>query len=119
MHNTWEIIIPKGDAIVTNFVIIVRQYINLSEDVDKLNCPDVGIPDFVLWIVITQLIFYNSFGFLQLWQIYKKLYSKNYCYANTELYYLVDSLLSKVTLGGILGYSVIQANKGIYGTFDC
>ena len=104
---------------VTNFVIIVRQYINLENDVDNLNCDDVSIPSFVLWIIITQLIFYSTFGFLQIWHIWCRLYKKDYEYRNTELYYLVDSLLSKVTLGGILGYSVLNAKKGVYGKFVC
>lgn len=105
---------------VTNFYIIIKQYINLKDDVDKFNCPDVGIPSFVLWIIVTQLLFYSTFGFIQIYQIYNRLYRPDqYDYRTIETMYIVDSLLSKVTLGAILGYSVIGASKGVYGKFAC
>lgn len=105
---------------VTNFYIIVKQYINLKNDVDEFKCKDVGIPSFVLWIIVTQLIFYSTFGFIQIYQIYNRLYKPDqYDYSKIETMYIIDSLLSKVTLGAILGYSVINANKGVYGTFAC
>lgn len=105
---------------VTNFYIIVKQYINLKNDVDEFKCKDVGIPSFVLWIIVTQLIFYSTFGFIQIYQIYNRLYKPDqYDYRKIETMYIIDSLLSKVTLGAILGYSVINANKGVYGTFAC
>ncbi len=105
---------------VTNFYMIVRQYINLADDINLFGCPGVGIPSFVLALVVTQLIFYSTFGFIQIYQIYKRLYNpKEYDYKKIETMYIVDSLLSKVTLGAILGYSVIGANKGVYATFSC
>lgn len=105
---------------VTNFYIIVKQYINVKDDVDGFKCPGVSIPSFVLWIIVTQLVFYSTFGFIQIYQIYNRLYNPDqYDYHKIETMYIIDSLLSKVTLGAILGYSVIGANKGVYGTFEC
>jgi len=105
---------------VTNFYIIVKQYINLKSDVDAFKCPDVGIPSFVLWIIVTQLLFYSTFGFIQIYQIYNKLYNPDqYDYRRIETMYIIDSLLSKVTLGAILGYAVIGANQGVYSSFEC
>jgi hypothetical protein len=105
---------------VTNFYIIVKQYINLKSDVDAFKCPDVGIPSFVLWIIVTQLLFYSTFGFIQIYQIYNKLYNPGqYDYRRIETMYIIDSLLSKVTLGAILGYAVIGANQGVYSSFEC
>ena len=105
---------------ISNFYIIVNTFINLDKDIDKFNCKDVSIPDFVVWIIITQLIFYASFGFIQLVQIFNKLYRpSNYNYRTYELAYIVDSLASKLTLGSILAYAVLGADEGAYGTFTC
>lgn len=104
---------------VSNFYIIIKQYIELNNDVNNLDC-DAKVPDFVLWIIVTQLIFYSTFGFIQIVQIYRKLYKpKSYNYRNIESWYILNSLLSKITLGGILAYSVIGASDGMGGSFNC
>ena len=104
---------------VANFYVIMKQYLSLVDDVDKFNCPDVKVPDFVVYIIGTQLFFYATFGFIQIYQVYQRLENKKVDYSQIELLYLIDSLASKVTLGALLGYSVTSADKGAYGTFKC
>lgn len=104
---------------VTNFYIIIKQYMSLDKDVDNLNCEGLAIPDFVFWIIVTQLLFYATFGFIQIYQIKRRLDGKSVDYSNIERMYLIDSLLSKVTLGAMLAYSVIGADQGAYAPFEC
>ena len=104
---------------LTNFVIIGKQFANLSDDIDNLNCPDTKIPSFVMYILITQLIFYCSFGGIQLFHLAQRLRGNSVNYGTIEKAYVTFSLLSKLTLGGILAYSVVGADQGAYGTFVC
>ena len=104
---------------VANFYVIVKQFMGLSDDIDGFGCPDVKIPDFVVYIIITQLLFYSTFGLIQIYQIYKRMNGSKVDYSNIERMYLIDSLLSKVTLGALLGYSVTGADQGAYSPFKC
>ena len=36
-----------------------------------------------------------------------------------EKLYIIDSLLAKLTLGGLLAYSVVGADQGVYSEFAC
>lgn len=104
---------------IANFYVIVKQYMSLDKDIDNLGCEGVAIPDFVFWIIVTQLLFYSTFGFIQIYQIYQKLNGKRTSYSVIERMYLIDSLLAKVTLGAMLAYSVIGAEQGAYAPFKC
>ena len=103
------------------FVIIIQQFLRLQSNVDKFDCEkDVKIPDWVVTIIISQCIFYTSFGFIQLVQIWKRLYkNEKYDYSFFELFYLVDSLASKVTLGAMLAYGLIGSDTGLNDKFEC
>jgi hypothetical protein len=102
------------------FIIIIQQFLRLQKNVDEFGCDDVKIPEWVVAIIITQCIFYASFGFIQLFQIWKRLYrNESYDYSQFELFYLIDSLASKVTLGGILAYGLVGADKGINSEIKC
>ena len=93
-----------------NFSIIISSFVEQVNDVNNLDCNN-KVPNFVYGIVWTQLIFYLSFGLIQLYQIYS-VWKGRYNYVNIEKLYIWDSLLSKVTLGIILAYSVIGSEKG-------
>ena len=67
---------------------------SLDKDIDNLNCEGVAIPDFVFWIIVTQLLFYSTFGFIQIYQIKRRLDGKPIDYSNVERMYLIDSLFS-------------------------
>jgi len=103
------------------FVIIIQQFLRLQSNVDKFDCEkDVKIPEWVVAIIATQCIFYASFGFIQLVQIWKRLYkNEKYDYSQFELAYLVDSLASKVTLGAMLAYGLVGADTGLNDEFEC
>lgn len=103
------------------FVIIIQQFLRLQSNVDKFDCEkDVKIPEWVVSIIVTQCIFYTSFGFIQLVQIWKRLYkNEKYDYSQFELAYLVDSLASKVTLGAMLAYGLVGSDSGLNDEFEC
>ena len=101
------------------FITIIRTFVDLKTDVDKLGCPKATIPDFVLGIIISQLVFYSTFGFIQLYHVYQRTNGRQVNYENIEKLYIIDSLLAKITLGAILAYSVVESDKGVYGEFQC
>lgn len=104
---------------VSVFVIVVRKFIELKDNVDSFGCPNVAVPDFVLAIIVSQLVFYSTFGFIQMYHVYQRVNNKYVNYINIEKLYIIDSLLAKLTLGGILAYSVVQADQGVYSEFKC
>lgn len=113
------------------FWVIIQNFIRIQKDVSNLGCYDskgvkIEIPSWVVWLVATQLLFYSTFGFIQMVQIFRRLACTSeglpkfeYKYENYEKYYLIDSLLSKVTLGAILAYGLVEAKNGAYGDFEC
>ena len=103
---------------IVNFYTIVNSFSKQVKTFNDLNCEE-KVPDFVYAIVITQLFFYGSFGFIQLYQIYTVFTSKEYDYSKFELAYLVDSLVSKFTLGSLLAYSVVGASEGQESVLNC
>ena len=96
--------------VVVNFVIIFMSFGEQVQSVDNLDC-ESKVPEWVWAIVITQAIFYLSFGGIQLYHMWSV--SKNMSnYKTIETAYIFDSLVSKFTLGGLLAYSVISSGEG-------
>lgn len=101
------------------FAVVIRKYIELQSDVDAFGCPKVKIPDFVLAIIVSQLALFSTFGLIQLYHVYQRINGNQVDYRNIEKLYIIDSLVAKLTLGGILAYSVTGADTGVYGSFKC
>ena len=101
------------------FYVVIRKYIELQSDIDAFGCPKVKIPDFVLGIIVSQLILFSTFGLIQLYHVYYRINDHYVDYQKIEAAYIVDSLTAKLTLGAILAYSVTGADTGVYGTFKC
>ena len=101
------------------FAIVIRKFLELQDSVKGFGCKDVEIPKFVIWIIVTQLVFYATFGFIQIYHIWRCWQGGCPRFENIEKLYILDSLLAKLTLGGILAYSVLGADSGVYGTFKC
>jgi len=91
------------------FGIIISRFQQTVDEIKAATC--AKIPDFVKYTVWSQFIFYTLFGFWQLYQILSVYNNKNYDYAKFETGYNVLSLLSKTTLGVILGFGIDQSSK--------
>ena len=100
--------------LVANFSILLVNFGETVSDVKSLNCKD-KVPNFVWAIILTQLVFYMSFGAIQLYQIF----GKNVNYETIEKCYIWLSLISKFTLGGLLAYSVVASADGQNTQIDC
>ncbi len=90
------------------FGVIIKKFNETIADVETL--ANVDIPDWIPAVVWSQFIFYNIFGFWQLWHILQS-NNPNFDYSNIEMGYNVLSITSKTVLGGILGYGLQQANN--------
>jgi hypothetical protein len=75
------------------FFEIFKSFNNYKKDLAVM---DVKIPSFVTPIIYSQFLLFNSFGFLQLYEIFN--YNK-VNYENIELGYLVLSMTAKSSLG--------------------
>jgi len=92
------------------FGTIIYKFNETISDVEKL--ANVDIPDWISAVVYSQFIFYNAFGIWQIFHIIKS-NSPDFSYSDIELGYNVLSVLSKTTLGSILGYGLQQSkNRG-------
>ena len=91
------------------FGIIISRFQQTIKDIKAATCAD--IPDFVAYTVWSQFIFYNLFGFWQLYQIFSVYNNPDYDYTKFEMGYTILSLLSKTTLGVILGFGIDQSSK--------
>jgi hypothetical protein len=90
------------------FAIIISKFQQTIDEIKAATC--AKIPDFVNYIIYSQAAFYMSFGLLQFIQILTVYNTPNYDYANFEIGYNVLSLLSKTTLGFILGFGIDQSS---------
>ena len=90
------------------FGVIIKKFNETIADVETF--ANVDIPDWIPAVVWSQFIFYNIFGFWQLWHILQS-NNPNFDYSNIEMGYNVLSITSKTVLGGILGYGLQQANN--------
>ena len=91
------------------FGIIISRFQQTIKEIKAATC--ANIPDFVGYTVWSQFIFYNLFGFWQLYQIFSVYNNPNYDYTKFEMGYTILSLLSKATLGSILGFGIDQSSK--------
>lgn len=64
-----------------------------------------AVPEFVIWIVVTQFICFSSFGFTQMVLVYRKDGASLYHYG--ELSYLILSLVAKTVLSLIVASQVL------------
>ena len=102
------------------FGIIISRFEQTIEDIKKATC--ANIPNFVKYVIWTQVLFYSAFGIWQLYQIFNVYQNPDYNYEKFEIGYNVLSLLSKTTLGAILGFGIDQsANRDVNKKYkqDC
>jgi hypothetical protein len=90
------------------FAIIISKFQQTIDEIKAATC--AKIPDFVKYIIYSQAAFYMSFGLLQFIQILTVYNNPDYDYEKFEIGYNVLSLLSKTTLGSILGFGIDQSS---------
>jgi hypothetical protein len=91
------------------FGVIISKFQQTVDEIKAATC--ANIPNFVKYTVYSQFLFYNLFGFWQLYQIFSVYKNPNYDYTKFEVGYTVLSLLSKTILGSILGFCIDQSSK--------
>jgi hypothetical protein len=91
------------------FGVIISKFEQTVDEIKAATC--ANIPNFVKYTVYSQFLFYNLFGFWQLYQIFSVYKNPNYDYTKFEVGYTVLSLLSKTILGSILGFGIDQSGK--------
>ena len=91
------------------FGIIISRFEQTIEDIKKATC--ANIPNFVKYVIWTQVIFYTAFGIWQLYQIFSVYQNPDYNYEKFEIGYNILSLFSKTILGGILGFGIDQSAR--------
>jgi hypothetical protein len=91
------------------FGVIISKFQQTVDEIKAATC--VNIPNFVKYTVYSQFLFYNLFGFWQLYQIFSVYKNPNYDYTKFEVGYTLLSLLSKTILGSILGFGIDQSSK--------
>ena len=91
------------------FGIIISRFEQTIKDIKKATC--ANIPNFVKYVIWTQVIFYSAFGIWQLYQIFSVYQNPDYNYEKFEIGYNMLSLLSKTILGAILGFGIDQSSK--------
>jgi len=91
------------------FGIIISKFQQTIDDIKAATC--VNIPDFVRNVIWSQFIFYMLFGAWQLYQIFTVYKNPDYDYTKFEIGYNVLSLLSKTTLGSVLGFGIDQSSR--------
>ncbi len=91
------------------FGVIISKFQQTVDEIKAATC--ANIPNFVKYTVYSQFLFYNLFGFWQLYQIFSVYKNPNYDYTKFEVGYTVLSLLSKTILGSILGFGIDQSSK--------
>lgn len=93
----WLLEIVIFVIVFTSFSSVMNGF-NNSSDKEK-------VPSFIYAILFTQLVFYSSFGIVQLTQVIK--FAKNnvdFDYSNYEVVYLILSFASKFVLGSLVAY---------------
>lgn len=91
------------------FGVIISKFQQTVDEIKAATC--ANIPNFVKYTVYSQFLFYNLFGFWQLYQIFSVYKNPNYDYTKFEVGYTVLSLFSKTILGSILGFGIDQSAK--------
>ena len=89
------------------FGVIISKFQQTIDEIKAATC--ANIPDFVKYTIYSQFLFYNLFGFWQLYQIFSVYNNPDYDYTKFEIGYTVLSLFSKTLLGGILGFGIDQS----------
>jgi len=91
------------------FGVIISKFQQTVDEIKAATC--ANIPNFVKYTIYSQFLFYNMFGFWQLYQIFSVYKNPDYDYTKFEVGYTVLSLFSKTILGSILGFGIDQSAK--------
>ncbi len=101
----WLLQIHVFMTIGTRFVSTIKSVNKKIEEDSGLE----GIPDFVYAILVSQLVFYSSFGIIQGVYLWKSSTNKEVQYINYENAYHVLSLIAKLSLGWMFYFGATQS----------
>ena len=96
------------------FFIIGKHFVTtiktVNEELEKDTDP-IQIPDFVYAILATQLIFFSTFGFIQLFQLFRAQKGNPQNFLTIERNYHILSLVSKLSLGWLFYFGITQSDN--------
>jgi hypothetical protein len=91
---------------VALWFVLLWGFSSLVADVnDKFT--DASVPGWIWFVVIGQLLFYASFGVVQVIQIARRFRGESFNYAEIESLYILLSFAAKLALAGGIGYGII------------
>lgn len=103
---------------VALWFVLIYSFANLVSDVDTLykgtTGPDgdsITVPAWIWYVVIFQLLYYASFGIVQLVHIRGRLTNPNFNYKSIEEWYIYLSYFAKLSLASGLGYGLLWRTK--------
>jgi len=91
---------------VALWFVLIFSFASLVIDVDQ-KYTDESVPPWIWFVVIGQLLFYASFGIVQLIHIVRRFKNEDFDYATIESYYILLSFAAKLALAGGIGYGII------------
>ena len=100
----WAILFAFSTIIFRDFAMRIQ---DAKKIIDSCSNESQGPPDWIYVMVIGILLFYGSFGFVGLYQIF----DKNRHPERYEKMYIILSLVSKTLMGGSLGYGYFARLK--------
>jgi len=86
--------------------VLIFSFSYLVYDVNQLYT-NASIPGWIWFVVIGQLLFYASFGVVQVIHIMRRFKNQNFDYGTIEKYYIFLSFAAKLALAGGIGYGII------------
>jgi hypothetical protein len=104
----WILFVGLWGILIYNFAIIV----NDVKDKYSSNNPPIVIPAWIWFVVLSNFLFYASFGILQAVHIGQRM-KPGFSFLNIENWYINLSLISKISLAAGIGYGLI------FRTRDC
>lgn len=93
------------------FFVIGAAFVSTIHQVNSVIGSQGGIPDWVYVILVSELLFYSAFGFLQLVQLVRAGRGRGQDFRKYEYGYHALSLLAKLTLGWTFYFGATRERK--------
>jgi hypothetical protein len=92
---------------VALWFVLIWGFASLVSDVSTLYPGTASVPAWIWFVVIAQLLFYASFGIVQVIHISRRFNNSKSNYASIESYYIMLSFAAKLALAGGIGYGLL------------
>lgn len=107
----WILFVALWSILIYSFASLVSDVDTLYKDETGPNGDRITVPAWIWYIVIMQLLYYASFGVIQLVHIRGRLTNPNFNYLSIEDWYISLSYFSKLSLASGIGYGLLWRTK--------